>query len=196
MKLFKKKIFYYIIQMHHNNLLIIQELDNNTLLSYSDNQLKIDDRYFASYRSGYDIDKIIFILRNSFMYFLKIYELEQGLVHEEEKIYMNPSILGFINNTLKSLKDYNENCYYSDNDKKKILDLSKFIEENIEIIDNKFKDDNSNKEYKYINYYETNYNINKNLYDSIMDNIYYSYETIKNFFFESYGYIRGLIKRN
>ena len=47
--------------MHYNNLLLIQNLEEDYLISYSKNKLYVDDRYFASYRPSYNINKVVLI---------------------------------------------------------------------------------------------------------------------------------------
>ena len=113
--------------MHYNNLLLIQNLEEDYLISYSKDKLYVDDRYFASYRPSYKIDKVVFILRNSFLYFLKIYEIENDNINIfiDDEYTPFPSILGFIENSLDSLDKLINNKSYSKEDKKKIYRIKK-----------------------------------------------------------------------
>lgn len=174
--------------MHYKNLLTLNKVDKYTLLSNNDDdRIKIDNRFFASYRPSYNIDKTIFILRNSFMYFLKIYELEHDMWVIPD-ICSKPSILPLITNASDKLKLFNENQSYNDKDKEKIMNLYKFIHENILVINNKFNDEkpeyNINSEnIKYKNAENQSY------LSSIIDSFYEKIYVVKDFLETSLDYI-------
>ena len=193
--------------MHYNNLLTIQNLEEDCLISYSDTEVYVDDRYFASYRPSYDIDKVVFVLRNAFLSFLKIYEIEE----DKYNIFINDeynycSIIGFINKSVNSLDKLINNKSYTTEHKEKFIELKNFINESLKAVNNKYNDSESSDDSESISYpeEETSENIGfiNNLKTNIFNGINYITETsfvmvvmVENFFSNSYDYIIGLVKK-
>ena len=173
--------------MHYKNLLRINEVDKYTLLSNNEtDRIRIDNRILASYRPSYDINKTIFILRNSFMHFLKIYEFEQD--NKLKDAITNPSILYFIKNSSSKLKVLSESEVYNDDDKLKFTELYDFINKNLIVIDNKYNEEKPEYDFESenIKYKE---DTNKSYLTNIIDSVYEKIYVVKDFLETSLDYI-------
>lgn len=194
--------------MHYNNLLLIQNLEEDYLISYSKNKLYVDDRYFASYRPSYNINKVVLILRNSFLYFLKIYEIENDNINifiDDSSYNTFPSILGFIQNSLECLDKLINNKSYSKDDKKQFTELKSFINESLKAVNKKYsetdtEDEGDSESFKYSNNETKNNSFLNNIMGNFLYGVNYIRQTgfeamimVENFFSDSYDYIIGLV---
>lgn len=105
--------------IYKDNLLFLNNINENSLISYNTEQTKIilDNRYFASFRPHYNnnVDIIISIIKTSFLHYIIIQNLNENKDLEDTK-----GILELLNNSLIGLLKLKDNIYVANEDKIKI----------------------------------------------------------------------------
>lgn len=148
-----------------DNLVILENIENNKL-SFSNDKLDIDNRYFVYYREKYCIDTIIKIIEDSF----------NEVIENENK---NENIEN-LNHSLEGLNKLIKNDYYNEDEKIKLLNLYDKLNKIIKELES----NDTNTDYN-------NIDIETEIEDNNKETNIFNY--ISNYVYDSFLYVRNFL---
>lgn len=163
---------------YKNNLLVLQDIKKNILLAVDNNQLFIDNRYFVSWRSGYDLEEILMVIKVSFFHYINLLSFNESntledINLEEIKILLSKSIEGVL--------ELSKNTIFKEEESEKITQLYNLLKEKLDNLLDEELDDSDDIPKK------------SNIIFGAID---YVFNIVYNFVYDTVDYFRALVIGN